>query len=154
MKKHLFLGLTLGVLLASGCSSLPEGTGKPKVQVTSCRLAAVNQAAGVYVDYSVHHSLSKPLQLKRKSLEVSLNGRKVGSLDEETDNLISPNLESSFSVFVPLNSQLRAGRDSIRYNRMLSAAGRCSVKLFFNPGGDDSFNPGATYTGIITHGGN
>ncbi len=152
MKKMLFAVATSIALLATGCTSLPEGARKMTLNINSVELTQNNNVEGFLVGYTVHHSSSEPMPVDKIRISVKLNGREAGEYENENEKAIEHQQDKEFSTFVPANKTYAVAKQSLNSNPMLQLKVEATVEIIVDD--DDShaeslFNVKKTYKGLV-----
>ncbi len=154
-KKLLLAALTLcGIFALTGCQTLPEGSQRPDLAISHVSLASGEAAPGFDVECTLRHDSLQPLPLQQTEITVFINGTKAAELIQPApqDEMLPPNQDLKLSYKVPANLLPPAAAYSLTYNRMLKLPVSVLVHLTFTEAEQAlSFNPNATFEGIISH---
>ncbi|MBU3827266.1 MAG: hypothetical protein IAA31_07230 [Candidatus Anaerobiospirillum merdipullorum] len=151
MQKFFTLCAALSLTLLTACQSLPEGSRRPELKIEHTTLAVVDNVPGFKVTCSLQHDSLEGLPVLQEDVVVFVNGSKVGALSvKPQDKVLPPNYALTLEYFVP--AQLPpAANYGIAYTSMLKLPASVLVHLTFDTDEQNlSFNPNATYEGIIS----
>lgn len=155
-----YLSLMLRILLLpvlafalSACSSLPEGTSAPKLNIESVVLHKDATEPYFVVNYVLEHNSAAPLPVVAVSADVFLNDIKVASTYESYSNnsqMISPHEQVRLSLTVPVKYVGAAAMDSLSNNSLLILQGACAMTVSITHDQSlKSLNPSSSYNGLI-----
>lgn len=155
-RPHLALALLFvsALSLLGGCASLPEGSQKPKLELTSITLQRQDGMAGFQVDGTLTHHSMHALPLKAVRADIFVNGSKAAHFFRRNDKpeLIAPGETYKLSYFVPANLATRTAVHSLYYNNLLQVQTSGVLTLIFDEEDNNtSFNPSATFEGLSGH---
>ena len=151
--KKIFVSLAvLTASLLTACSSVPEGSKEPVATIESVTLAQGHEP-GFNIDFSVFHRSLEPLPFKSLDISVAINTKDVAQYHEILDDtFINPNVKNSFKRFVKINKAEVAQSTSLENTPMLKVLSNVNLKITVVNNDDlKSFNPEASFEGIITH---
>lgn len=151
--KKIFVPLAvITASLLTACSSVPEGSKEPVATIENVTLAK-GQEPGFNIDFSVFHRSLEPLPFKSLDISVAINKKDVAVYHEKLeDTFINPNVKNSFKRFVKVNKAEIAESSSLENTPMLKVVSNVNLKITVVNNEDlNSFNPKASFEGIITH---
>jgi LEA14-like dessication related protein len=149
--KKILIPITIAAALAlSACSSLPDGSKKPQLAITSVEAAQNNGRTGFNVTCSIRHSSLEPLKVRRIATTVSVNGTPMASGEDEEKREIAPNSDVVLTEFVPANLARPVSLETLD-DPMVNARTEAKVKVYFINDEDSAFNPSASYTGKLEY---
>lgn len=141
MKFKAWLGLTFVAALISGCSSLPEGSQKPELNISSVETAQNSGMNGFNVSFTLKHNSLKPLDVEKILTSISLNGTLVAVAEEEPDDIkIAPRREITLTRFIPANLAGSVAAKTL-LDPLFYGQAQCNVKVMFTTKDEDPFNP-------------
>lgn len=141
-------------LMLSGCASLPEGSKKPKIEITSVSVAQDQAQSGFNLEFTVRHDSLEPLEVRKIVAYVGVNGRQLASCEEEPEKmLITPRRDVKVKRFIPANLARTVEGESLKTPQFFGVADAAVAMYFTSDEAEDPFNPKAVYHGMLNNGG-
>ncbi|MGN0909714.1 MAG: hypothetical protein ACI4NA_08845 [Succinivibrio sp.] len=149
MKKTL-IPITIAAALAlCACSSLPDGSKKPDLTIDSVQVAQNDGKPGFNVACTIRHSSLEPLEIRRITTRVAVNGIPMASGEDTQKREVAPRQDIRFTQFVPANLARPVSLQTLE-NPMINARASAEVKVYFTSDEDSPFNPQAAFNGKMT----
>ena len=139
----------MAALTLSGCASLPDGSKKPVLEVSSVTTAQNSGVKGFDLTFKIKHDSLEALKIRKITTLIAVNGKTVAQGEEEPDDLIIPTRrEISVERFIPANLTRSVSGQTLQ-SPLFYGDIDCTLKVQFSRDEEDSFNPQTTYHGII-----
>lgn len=139
----------IATLTLSGCASLPDGSKKPLLEVSSVTTAENSGVKGFDLTFKIKHNSLEALKIRKITTLIAVNGKTVAQGEEEPDDLIVPTRrEISIERFIPANLTRNVSEQTLQ-SPLFYGSIECVVKVQFSRDEQDSFNPQTVYHGII-----
>lgn len=139
----------MAALTLSGCASLPDGSKKPVLEVSSVTTAENSGIKGFDLTFKIKHDSLEALKIRKITALIAVNGKAVANAEEEPDDLIVPTRrEISIERFIPANLTRNVAGKTLQ-SPLFYGDLDCTLKVQFSRDEEDSFNPVTTYHGII-----
>ena len=148
----LLLGICSAITM-TGCSSLPDGSQKPFLQINSLTLAGPDQEPGFNIAFTMEHRSIEPLQIKEYKVDVFVNGTKAAShIEDPKDLLLKPGTPVKFKSFIKANLLNDVAAQSLQKSSYVVVDASCVITVVFDKDEDNyDFNPTGSFEGLITH---
>ncbi len=142
--------ITIAAALALGaCSSLPDGSKKPELAITSVQAAQNNGKEGFNVTCTIRHSSLEPLKIRRITTRVAVNGSPMAAGEDADKREVAPRQDVVLTEFVPANLARPVSLETMG-SPMINARASAEVKVWFVDDEESPFNPSATYNGKLS----
>lgn len=142
--------ITIAAALAlCACSSLPDGSKKPELAITSVQAAQNDGKAGFNVTCTLTHSSLEPLKIRRITTRVAVNGSPMASGEDTEKREVAPRQDVVITQFVPANLARPVSLETLG-SPMINARANAEVKIYFVDDEESPFNPSATFNGKLT----
>ncbi len=139
----------------TGCisSSLPEGAQKPSLEITKAAITEEDGQAVFLIGLTLRHNSLTALPVKSIKVDVFVNESPAASYQQTfTDVVVEPAADLSYEIKVKANLLEKAASSSLALNPMVKVQSSVAVFIVFAENEDEhSFNPSATFEGIIGH---
>ena len=152
-KKVLLLVGICSAMTVAGCSSLPDGSQKPFLQIDSLTLAGPNEEPGFDIAFTMEHRSLEPLQIKEYKVDIFVNGTKAASHIEEPDDLLlNPGAPVKFKSFIKANLLNEVAAKSLQNSSYVVVDASCVITVVFDEDEENyDFNPTGSFEGLISH---
>ena len=153
MKHMIALLGALSLFIFSGCSSLPEGSQKPFLQIDKLSLADNSKEPGFNLEFTMEHHSLEALPIREYKVDIFVNGTKAATYSEEPKNmLLQPNTPVNFRSYIPANLMHGVAAKSLQQNSYVVVEASCIVTVVFDEDEDNyDFNPSGSFEGMISH---